>query len=159
MMQKPSSDSSSTFRIRPARRGDVEAIALLMGELGYPNAPDAATVHWVLSHPEMEVIVAADSLDKPIGLITLSHRPQLRMKGRIATIDELVVTERWRRKGVGRTLLLRAIERAKSLSAKRVELATHKGRNEENRSFYEACGFTEADPMVMRFGAMDFQRR
>src|SRR4051794_23543677 len=79
MTQKPSSDSSSTFRIRPARRGDVESIAMLMGELGYPNAPDAATVHWVLSHPEMEVIVAADSLDKPIGLITLSHRPQLRM--------------------------------------------------------------------------------
>lgn len=160
MMQKPAtSDSAPTFRIRAARRGDVEAIASLMNELGYPNAPDVATVHWVLSHPEMEVIVAADSLDKPIGLITLSHRPQLRMKGRIACIDELVVTERWRRKGVGRTLLRRAIERAKALSAKRVELSTHKGRAEFVRSFYEACGFTEVDTVVMRFGDMDFQKR
>jgi len=149
----------STFRLRNARRGDVEAIALLLGELGYPNAPDASTVHWVLSHPEMEVICAVDALDKPIGLITLSHRPQLRMKGRIATVDELVVTERWRRKGVGRTLVRRAIERAKSLSAKRVELNTHKGRGEVVRSFYEACGFAEADALVLRLGEMDFQHR
>lgn len=159
MMQKPAPDTSPTFRIRAARRGDVESIASLMNELGYPNAPDATTVHWVLSHPEMEVIVAADALDKPVGLITLSHRPQLRMKGRVATIDELVVTERWRRKGVGRTLLRRAIERAKALSAKRVELMTHKGRGEAVKSFYEACGFTEADTLVMRFGEMDFQKR
>lgn len=158
-MQKPSAESSPAFRIRPARRGDVEAIASLMNELGYPNAPDAASVHWVLSHPEMEVIVAADSLDKPIGLITLSHRPQLRMKGRIATIDELVVTERWRRKGVGRTLVRRAIERAKSLSVKRVELLTHLGRNEMPRAFYESCGFAEADSAVMRLTELDFQKR
>jgi GNAT superfamily N-acetyltransferase len=137
----------------------VEAIASLLGELGYPNAPDVSTVHWVLSHPEMDVLVAADPLDKPIGLITLSHRPQLRMKGRIATIDELVVAQAWRRKGIGRTLVKRALERAKALTARRVELHTHKGRAEMAKAFYEACGFSEVDSVVMRVAEVDFQRR
>jgi predicted N-acetyltransferase YhbS len=157
--QKPAGDTSPAFRIRPARRGDVEAIAALMSELGYPNAPDSATVHWVLSHPEIEVIVACDPMDKPVGMITLSHRPQLRLKGRIVTIDELVVLPHWRRRRVGRELMRRALDRAKVLSAKRVEVVTHKPRGDSVKSFYEACGFTESVSFVMRHVELDFQRR
>jgi GNAT superfamily N-acetyltransferase len=148
-----------SFRVRPARRGDAEALAALLGELGYPGAADTSTVHWVLSHPEMDVLVAADHLDKPVGMITLSHRPQLRMKGRIVTIDELVVSAAWRRKGVGRALMKRALERAKALTARRVELHTHKSRGEAVKAFYESCGFQEVDSMVMRLTEGDFQRR
>ena len=49
----------------------------------------------------------------------MSHRPQLRMRGRIATIDELVVTEPWRKRGVGKALLEKAIERT--------SIALHRG--------------------------------
>ncbi|HEY8210514.1 MAG TPA: GNAT family N-acetyltransferase [Myxococcaceae bacterium] len=145
--------------MRPARRGDAEALAALLGELGYPGAADTSTVHWVLSHPEMAVIVAADPQDKPVGMLSLSHRPQLRMKGRIVTIDELVVTAAWRRRGVGKALMKHALERAKVLTARRVELNTHKGRGEAVRAFYESCGFQEADSMVMRLTEGDFLRR
>jgi GNAT superfamily N-acetyltransferase len=143
------------FRIRPARRGDAEAIGALLKELGYTNGADAGTVHWVGSHPEMEVLVASDGRDRPIGLVSLSHRPQLRMNGRIATIDELVVTASWRRRGVGRALLKRAIERAKVLSVKRLELGTHHRRNEVAQAFCEACGFREADSVVLRFSELE----
>jgi N-acetylglutamate synthase-like GNAT family acetyltransferase len=138
------------FRVRPARRGDAEAIAALLGELGYPGAADQATVHWVISHPEIEVLVAGDPQDKPVGLITLSHRPQLRTGGRLATIEELIVTEAWRRRGVGRELLKRAVERAQSLSVKQLELVTHLGRTSYAKAFYEACGFAETDAAVLR---------
>jgi N-acetylglutamate synthase-like GNAT family acetyltransferase len=137
------------FRIRPARRGDAEAIKSLLAELGYSTA-DKATVDWIISHPEMEIFIAADAFDKAIGVATLSHRPQLRLGGRMATIDELVVTGPWRRKGVGRELLKRAVERAKVLSVKRLELLTHHGKAEAAKKFYEACGFNEADALVMR---------
>ena len=132
---------------------------MLLAALGHAGAGDTATVHWVLSHPEMEVIVACDPMDKPIGLITLSHRPQLRMKGRIVTIDELVVMPPWRRKKVGRELMRRALERAKVLSAKRVELVTHRARGDSVKQFYESCGFTEADSFVLRHVETDFQRQ
>jgi len=84
---------------------------------------------------------------------------QLRMKGRIVTIDELIVSAAWRRKGVGKALMKHALERARVLTAKRIELITHKGRGEAVRAFYESCGFQEADSMVMRLTDGDFQRR
>jgi GNAT superfamily N-acetyltransferase len=141
--------STSAFRIRRARRGDAEALATLLKELGYPEGSDTQTVHWVTSHPEIEIFVACDPQDKPVGMLSLSHRPQLRLRGRIATVDELVVTEAWRRRGVGRALLLHAIERSCVLSVKRLVLASRKDAGPEMVRFYEACGFV-ADCMVFR---------
>ncbi|MBX5480275.1 MAG: GNAT family N-acetyltransferase [Myxococcaceae bacterium] len=138
------------FRVRPARRGDAEALSALLAELGYPGAADQATVHWVISHPEIEVFVAGDPQDKPVGMIVFSHRPQLRAKGRVATIEELVVTESWRRRGVGRELVKRVLERVRTLSVKQLELVTHRGRESYAKEFYEACGFTECDAAVLR---------
>jgi GNAT superfamily N-acetyltransferase len=149
---------AAPFRVREARRGDGDAIARLLGDLGYPGAADPSTVNWVISHPEMIILVAADPQDRPIGMLSLSHRPQLRMKGRIATIDELVVAEPWRRRGVGRALLARAVERAKALTCRRLELATHRSRGEFVRSFYSACGFEEANATVLRHVGLDFQK-
>ena len=153
-----SAPAPGTFKVRPARRGDGEAISALLKQLGYVNAADAQTMNWVISHPEIEIVVAGDAQDRAIGVCTFSHRPQLRMRGRLATIDELVVAEGWRRKGVGRALLKKVIDRAKVLSVKRIELITHNPRASVPREFYAACGFVEADVGVMRFGELDFQR-
>nr|WP_224361059.1 GNAT family N-acetyltransferase [Hyalangium versicolor] len=137
--------------MRRARRGDAEALATLLKELGYPDGSDTQTVHWVTSHPEIEIFVACDPQDKPVGMLSLSHRPQLRLRGRIATVDELVVTEAWRRRGVGRALLLHAIERSRVLSVKRLELAARSESGSDTARFYEACGFV-GDCMVFRHG-------
>jgi len=140
------------FRVRPARRGDGDSLASLLTELGYPGSADQATVHWVISHPEIEVFVAGDVQDRPIGMVTFSHRPQLRARGRVARIEELVVTQAWRRKGVGRELVRRVLDRIRVLSVKQLEVVTHLGRSEFARDFYVACGFTEVDSVVLRLG-------
>jgi N-acetylglutamate synthase-like GNAT family acetyltransferase len=142
--------SRPQFRVRPARRGDAEALASLLGELGYPDAADQATVHWVISHPEIEVFVAGDPHDRPIGMISFSHRPQLRARGRVARIEELIVTGSWRRRGVGRELVKRVMDRSRVLSVKQVEVVTHRGRAEYAREFYSACGFVETESAVLR---------
>jgi GNAT superfamily N-acetyltransferase len=147
--KNPTSSSAPAFRIRRARRGDAEALAALLRELGFPDGSDTQTVHWVTSHPEIEIFVACDPQDRPVGMLSLSHRPQLRLRGRIATVDELVVTEAWRRRGVGKALLLHAIERAKVLSVKRLELASRQDAGGEVARFYEACGFV-TDCQVFR---------
>src|SRR5258707_13519183 len=144
------------FRIRSARRGDAEAIGGLLQELGYADGADVAAVHWVTSHPEMEIFVAAHPRDRAIGMVSLSHRPQLRMRGRSATIDELVVSRAWRGRGVGRELLKRAVDRAKVLSVRRLELVTHVGKSDVPRRFYESSGLLEADAMVLRLSEVDF---
>lgn len=151
-------DASASFRIRPARRGDADALRSLLRELGYPNAADNQTVNWAVSHPEVEIIVAADGADKPVGMLSLSHRPQLRMNGRIATIDELMVTEPWRRRGVGRALMQKAVERARTLAVKRLEFTFHAEHGEPARAFLERCGFREAKSTVFRYPDFDFMR-
>jgi GNAT superfamily N-acetyltransferase len=125
--------------------------------MGYPHGSDAQTVHWVISHPEIEIFVAADSQDRPVGMVALSHRPQLRLRGRIATVDELVVTETWRRRGVGRALMQQVIERcgARALSVKRLEVSAY--ALEELQSFYQACGFAQVDRMVLRYVELERQ--
>lgn len=153
----PAPDSQA-FRIRRARRGDSEALAALLRELGYAEGTDTQTVHWVISHPEIEIFVAGDAQDKPVGMLSLSHRPQLRFKGRIATIDELVVTEAWRRRGVGKALVLHAIERAKVLSVKRLEMVAARSRGEGMRRFAEACGLTDVDWVLYRHQATEPRR-
>jgi len=110
---------------------------------------------WVLNHPEIDVIIAADNLDRVIGFVSLSHRPQLRLRGRIATIDELVVAEGWHNKRVGTKLLAAALARASALSVKRVEIHTHKGRASYRRSFYERNGFVEIDSVILRLAELE----
>ncbi|WP_309895746.1 GNAT family N-acetyltransferase [Archangium sp.] len=146
------------FRIRRARRGDAESLASLLREMGYPQGSDAQTVHWVISHPEIEIFVAADTQDRPVGMVSLSHRPQLRLRGRIATVDELVVTESWRRRGVGRALMQQVVERcgARALSVKRLEVGGAYAV-EEVRAFYQACGFVQVERMVLRYADLERQ--
>jgi GNAT superfamily N-acetyltransferase len=145
--------AEASYRIRPARRGDREGIAALLAELGYPNACDSSTLSWVISHPEMEVHIAVDPLDRAIGMVSFSHRPQLRLKGRIATVDELVVAPSWRGKGIGKELLTRAVARCKVLGCKRMELAAP-GRPVPGKLFAR-CGFTDVDASLMRLAELE----
>jgi len=137
------------FRVRLARRGDGEQLGVLLAELGHSGAGDTGTVHWVLSHPEIEVHVAADPADRPLGVLSFSHRPQLRLSGRIATIDELVVLPAARRQGIGRALVQRALERARVLSVKRVELQLPSEPTEGTFRFCAALGFVDAQRGVV----------
>jgi GNAT superfamily N-acetyltransferase len=136
--------STAGIRLRAARRGDADGITALLQELGYPEGVDSATLNWAVSHPEIEIHVAADAQDHLIGMLAMSHRPQLRLRGRVATVDELIVTARWRRKGAARALIQRAVDRAKSLGAKRLELRSHATIEDAGvAAFAKACGFVE----------------
>lgn len=141
-------DPRPSFKIRPARRGDAPGIVSILNDAGATS--DAQTFTWIISHPEMEVLVAADSLDKVVGVVSLSHRPLLRVGGRAATIDELGVAKGWMRRGVGRELLKRAVERARVLGVKRLEVETFHGVTDEVEAFFKHCGFERAQVGVFR---------
>jgi GNAT superfamily N-acetyltransferase len=103
--------------------------------------------------------VAADSQDRPVGMVSLSHRPQLRLRGRIATVDEQVVTESWRRRFLGKALMEQVLDRCgeRALSVKRLEVSAY--ALEELASFFEARGFVRVDNLVMRYEKLEGQHR
>lgn len=132
---------------------DLQPAFKLMSELGYPGLSLPRFVkayHAVLEHPAMLLIVAEDENEEVIALASISYRPQLRLTARLVTIDELVVAERARGRGVGQKILEGAEAMARKLGARRLELETNRARESYRRGFYVKNGFTEADSAVMR---------
>ena len=136
------------YRIRPLKRGDRDSIFRLLAEDGWPvpAADQELAVSWVVQHPEMESFVAHDpaSFSRLYGMITMSHRPQLRLGGRVASIDLFVVAADQRGKGIGHDLFALSLRRAEALGCKRIEL--HLGpANLPQRKFFEDLGFAPSD--------------
>jgi len=139
--------------IRLATETDVQPAFKLMSDLGYPGLSLARFVkayHAVLEDPAMLVIVAEDENAEVIGLASIANRPQLRLTARLVTIDELVVADHARGRGVGQKLLNAAEAMARKLGARRLELETNRARESYRLGFYVKNGFTEADSAVMR---------
>jgi GNAT superfamily N-acetyltransferase len=122
-------------------------VKTLLAELSLPA--DASTFTWVIQHPEMKVLVATDVLDKAIGLVALSHRPQIQVAGRVVTIDLLVVAAQARRKGVGRQLLEAAVKEARVFAAKQVDVRLA-ATDEGGRAFLTRCGFGALEETIYR---------
>lgn len=137
--------------VRRARPGDAASVLALVQSLGY--APDERsydeTFAQVVRHPEAAVFIATCGL-KIVGYLALSYRPQIRLGGRAATIDELAVAEARRGEGIGSALLEAAREYAQSIGCRRVELHTRRARESYQRGFYTGHGFVEVDSAVLR---------
>jgi GNAT superfamily N-acetyltransferase len=137
--------------VRRARPGDASPVLELVRQLGY--APGERlydeTFAQVVRHPEAAVFVAVEGLHV-IGYLALSHRPQIRLGARAAVIDELVVDERRRGDGVGSALLEAALQHARGLGCRRVDLSTARTRESYERGFYLHHGFQEVDSALLR---------
>jgi GNAT superfamily N-acetyltransferase len=140
----PLPTSGTEWRLRPLKRGDREAAFKLLASEGWvvPGADQESVLSWVVQHPELESFVAHDSgsYTRLFAMITMSHRPQLRLGGRVASIDLFVVSPEWRHRGIGNDLLTQALRRAEALACKRVEMLLPELRTERH-TFFENHGF------------------
>lgn len=138
--------------IRRARPGDAASLCRLLRELGYAPTDSRAldeTIAQVVRHPEAAVFVAAEGTDV-VGFVAMSHRPQMRLGGRLASLDELAVDSARRGEGLGGKLLDTIIAYARSLHCVRIEVAQRRTRESYQRRFYQQRGFAEVDQAVLR---------
>ena len=154
MVSIPPAVSGKEWRIRPLKRGDREVVFKLLAADGWvvPGQEQEAVLSWVVQHPEMESIVAHDSgsYGRVFGLITMSHRPQLKLGGRVASIDLFVVAPEHRHKGIGNDLLSQALHRAQALGCKWLEMLLPSA-HAERRAFFESYGFVNGgDDLFVR---------
>ena len=129
----------------------VEAFARLIPQLSKSNPPPTADeVGDMVSSTASVVFVARDggATGTILGSLTLAlfRIPT----GVRAWIEDVVVDESARGRGVGEALTLAALERARSAGARTVDLTSRPSREAANR-LYQRLGFTERETNVYRF--------
>jgi GNAT superfamily N-acetyltransferase len=90
--------------------------------------------------PNNELIVA--ELDSEvIGTLQLTYTPSLSFQGgKRATVESVRVDARYRGQGIGREMMIWAMERAREKGCVSMQLTSHADRKDAHR-FYENLGF------------------
>lgn len=93
--------------------------------------------------PNNELIVA--ELDgSVIGTLQLTYTPSISFQGgKRCTVESVRVDEKYRGQGIGREMMLWAIERAKEKGCVSMQLTTNNDRINAHR-FYESLGFSKS---------------
>jgi GNAT superfamily N-acetyltransferase len=137
--------------VRAAREEDIPRILELYRQLAITNAEAERQLTLSLEHyqkafseisgfPGQELLVAEEE-GEVIGSLVLVIVPNLSHGARPwAVIENVIVDERYRRRGVGRLLMEYAVNRARREDCCRIGLDSNKIR-EEVHQFYKAMGF------------------
>ena len=135
--------------IREAKESDVPAIGSLAAELittiDNSNGIDVDHVldncQHLLQDPSSFLFVA-ELNNTLVGFITVTLRQTLIHHGSSGLINELVVAEKYRGKGIGKQMIYAAIKRCQQLGCCEIEVSTEK-TNRKSQSLYQSCGFEE----------------
>jgi ribosomal protein S18 acetylase RimI-like enzyme len=125
----------------------VQAFGRLVPLLSSRTSPPSATeLETVVASPSTSLLVARDG-ERVVGTLTLAvfRIPT----GVRAWIEDVVVDESARGRGVGEALTLEAAELARIAGARSVELTSRPSREAANR-LYRRLGFEERETNVLR---------
>jgi len=129
--------------IREARDDDADAIASLLGELGYPASAAAVPSRLAKMRSDgNQWTLIAEADGQPVGMATIVVRHVINRDEPFGRLASVVVSEGWRSRGVGSALMARTEEicRAAGCSAIEVTSAGHRPRAHD---FYRRLGFVE----------------
>jgi GNAT superfamily N-acetyltransferase len=137
----------SQLTIRPAAAHDFEAVADLLAELGRParTASSERALRLLydryLARPDTAPQVA--EIDgKVAAFLSLEFRERLHRERPQAWIPELIVAQPFRGKGVGKAIVVHAIELARRHGCWSVKLESRAHRKEAHR-LYRSVGMRE----------------
>ena len=129
--------------IRDARPSDAEALAGLVGQLGYPASAEAVARRLArLSASEADRAVVAELGGEVVGLACLHVSLSVAYDEPSAKLSAIVVDERHRRRGAGRALVRELESEARRRRCGLIFLTTA-ARRDDAHAFYERAGFQE----------------
>lgn len=111
-------------------------------EVSVVNSQSCHALFHSLLESDRGAVLVAEEEGQLLGVITASFNPAIRYGGSYAQIEELVVDEAGRGKGIGARLVEAMIEEARQRQCKDIGLYAL----EHNRPFYEKLGFTYQGP-------------
>lgn len=130
--------------VRAPRDDDADAIAPLLGQLGYPSTPQQVRTRLqALRGDEPSSVMWVAELDGVVvGVATARQFPGIHLSEPVAWLTVLVVDERVRGRGVGRRLVTEAEQWARASGAKRLSLTSAVHRKEAHQ-FYINLGYQQ----------------
>jgi ribosomal protein S18 acetylase RimI-like enzyme len=125
-------------QVRRAARHDLPELAALLGQLGYPAAPDELERR--LERLDGDVFVAAD--DEPVGFAALQVMHVLQRDAPAGRLTALVVREDARGRGVARALVAAVEAAAREAGCDHLHVTTANHRADAHAA-YRALGFED----------------
>ncbi len=137
---------------RSAQSEDVEALANLITELGYPTSSDDMNRRFqAISADSSYATLLAARGGNVLGMVGLHLERCYESNSSCVRIMALVVGSEHRGRGVGRILVSAAEDWARQRGAREIMLTTHKRRAEAHRFYvsmgYEATGYRFYKPL------------
>ena len=127
------------MEIRDARPDDSPAIADLLGQLGYPAAPEAVAARLPRQRDAGDRILVAEVDGRVVGLADLHVSPSLEYDEPVGKLAALVVDEAHRRDGIGHALVEAMEAEARARGCAVFFLTTAEPRADAH-AFYERVG-------------------
>ncbi len=139
-----------------ARETDLGSIGSLLTELmnamtgteGFDLNKSVENCRSLIRDPSQYVLVARKG-DAVLGFIHFSTRKTVIHPAPSGLIDELVVSRKYRRAGIGKLLMSAAVDKCRELGCCEVEVSTEKS-NTRARRFYKSLGFEEDAVLLER---------
>lgn len=137
--------------IREAGLDDAAAIAPLLDELGYPTTTEQARrrLRSLRADPGTRVFVAVVG-DEIAGLAGAQVAPVLEHDAPPCRLIALVVSDRFRRKGVGAALVTAVEAEARARGCPAVVLTTARNRHDAH-AFYRRLGYEDTGLRFIRW--------
>jgi GNAT superfamily N-acetyltransferase len=129
--------------IRDAYKGDIEALTLLMDDLGYPTSQSDMEVRLknIFAHPDYRTIVAVFN-EEIVGFSGLMRGFSFERGGKYVRIIAFVVKKSIRNKGIGKQLIKASEDWAIQQGADNIVISS--GNREERNAahaFYQKMGY------------------
>ncbi|HEY7394363.1 MAG TPA: GNAT family N-acetyltransferase [Gemmatimonadaceae bacterium] len=137
----------NTIDIRDANAADVPALAALVAELGYPTPEATMAVRLDAMIDAGEKVLVAERDGDVVGLLTLHVTPVLHRPTAVGRLTALVVAERARGAGVGRSLVAAAEHILAARGCALIEVTSNQRRTDAH-AFYQRLGY---DVTSLRF--------
>lgn len=144
------------MQIEIAKTSDIPALiellaALFEQEVEFQPDEDAQKrgLALIIENPDIGLILVAKQQGAAIAMVNLLFTVSTALGGRVAMLEDMIVSKNARGKGIGAQLMQSAITHARNAGCKRITLLTDES-NENAQQFYTKQGFIRSTMIPYR---------